>query len=131
MTQSAAPDGRVVRRVIATDAATALLGQIIERHGPVLIHQSGGCCDGSSPMVYPRGEFRLVRFVQRVATEGEISRRYILRGSPNREAGRRLHQYAEVNRDSGHAGAVREVGVVSHVRVRVVEANGDALHQQS
>ena len=59
MTQSAAPDGRVVRRVIATDAATALLGQIIERHGPVLIHQSGGCCDGSSPMVYPRGEFRL------------------------------------------------------------------------
>jgi len=59
MTQSAAPEGRVVRRVIVTDAATALLGQIIERHGPVLIHQSGGCCDGSSPMVYPRGEFRL------------------------------------------------------------------------
>ncbi|MEL7707383.1 acetate--CoA ligase [Citromicrobium bathyomarinum] len=59
MTQSAAPEGRVVRRVIATDAATALLGQIIERHGPVLIHQSGGCCDGSSPMVYPRDEFRL------------------------------------------------------------------------
>ena len=59
MTSGAAPEGRVVRRVIATDAATALLGQIIERHGPVLIHQSGGCCDGSSPMVYPRGEFRL------------------------------------------------------------------------
>ena len=59
MTKSGAPEGRVVRRVIATDAATALLGQIIERHGPVLIHQSGGCCDGSSPMVYPRGEFRL------------------------------------------------------------------------
>jgi acetyl-CoA synthetase len=59
MTSSAAPEGCVVRRVIATDAATALLGQIIERHGPVLIHQSGGCCDGSSPMVYPRGEFRL------------------------------------------------------------------------
>ena len=59
MMQSAAPEARVVHRVIATDAATALLGQIIERHGPVLIHQSGGCCDGSSPMVYPRGEFRL------------------------------------------------------------------------
>ncbi|OAM10166.1 MULTISPECIES: acetate--CoA ligase [unclassified Citromicrobium] len=59
MTKSAAPEGRVVRRVIATDAATALLGQIIERHGPVLIHQSGGCCDGSSPMVYPRDEFRI------------------------------------------------------------------------
>ena len=59
MMQSAAPEFSVVHRVIATDAATALLGQIIERHGPVLIHQSGGCCDGSSPMVYPRSEFRL------------------------------------------------------------------------
>ena len=59
MTKSAVPEGRVIRRVIATDAATALLGQIIERHGLVLIHQSGGCCDGSSPMVYPRDEFRL------------------------------------------------------------------------
>lgn len=48
-----------VERVIATDAASALLADIIARHGPVLIHQSGGCCDGSSPMVYPRDAFRL------------------------------------------------------------------------
>ena len=46
-------------RVTATDSARALLGEIAERHGPVLIHQSGGCCDGSSPMIYPRDEFRI------------------------------------------------------------------------
>jgi uncharacterized protein (DUF779 family) len=48
-----------VPRVLATQAALALLGEIIERHGPVLFHQSGGCCDGSSPMCYPTGEFQL------------------------------------------------------------------------
>ncbi|KWV94362.1 acetate--CoA ligase [Erythrobacter sp. AP23] len=46
-------------RVIATAAGRALLADIVAQHGPVLIHQSGGCCDGSSPMCYPRGEFRL------------------------------------------------------------------------
>lgn len=46
-------------RVIATDAALSLLEEIIADHGDVLIHQSGGCCDGSSPMCYPRGEFRI------------------------------------------------------------------------
>ena len=46
-------------RVTATHSARALLGEIAERHGSVLIHQSGGCCDGSSPMIYPRDEFRI------------------------------------------------------------------------
>lgn len=46
-------------RVTATDAARELLAQIEDRHGEVLIHQSGGCCDGSSPMCYQRGEFRI------------------------------------------------------------------------
>ena len=46
-------------RVIATTAAQALLGEIVADHGPVLFHQSGGCCDGSSPMCYPAGEFLL------------------------------------------------------------------------
>ncbi len=44
------------RVVITSDAAT-LLGQLQERHGPVMFHQSGGCCDGSSPMCYPDGDF--------------------------------------------------------------------------
>jgi uncharacterized protein (DUF779 family) len=44
-------------RVVATPAALDLLAEIQARHGPVLFHQSGGCCDGSSPMCYPQGEF--------------------------------------------------------------------------
>ncbi len=44
-------------KVTATPEAVELLDAIIADHGPVLFHQSGGCCDGSSPMCYPRGEF--------------------------------------------------------------------------
>jgi uncharacterized protein len=44
-------------RVVVTAAAAKLLGELAERHGPVMFHQSGGCCDGSSPMCYPDGDF--------------------------------------------------------------------------
>ena len=47
----------MANKVTATPAALELLAEIIAEHGPVLFHQSGGCCDGSSPMCYPRGEF--------------------------------------------------------------------------
>src|SRR6516165_4862411 len=50
-------DRQQVPRVIATDAARTLLAEIRRDHPKVLIHQSGGCCDGSSPMCYPAGEF--------------------------------------------------------------------------
>jgi len=50
MTASAVP------RVIATPAALALIEALRKEHGPVLFHQSGGCCDGSSPMCFPEGE---------------------------------------------------------------------------
>jgi uncharacterized protein (DUF779 family) len=43
--------------VAITLAAAELLARLQERHGPVMFHQSGGCCDGSSPMCYPRGDF--------------------------------------------------------------------------
>ena len=49
---NAAPPGAVV-----TSAAAELLARLQDRHGPVMFHQSGGCCDGSSPMCYPRGDF--------------------------------------------------------------------------
>jgi uncharacterized protein len=42
---------------VMTAAAADLLARLQERHGPVMFHQSGGCCDGSSPMCYPRGDF--------------------------------------------------------------------------
>lgn len=53
---AASPPG-AVPRVQATDAALALMARIEARHGPLMFHQSGGCCDGSAPMCYPRSEF--------------------------------------------------------------------------
>lgn len=47
-----------LRRVTATPAALALIEVLRREHGPVLFHQSGGCCDGSSPMCYPLAGFR-------------------------------------------------------------------------
>ncbi|WP_237534334.1 DUF779 domain-containing protein [Streptomyces sp. SID3343] len=46
-----------VEKVAITEAAAVLVGELVAEHGPLLFHQSGGCCDGSSPMCYPRGEF--------------------------------------------------------------------------
>ncbi len=43
--------------MLITAAAAELLARLRDRHGPVMFHQSGGCCDGSSPMCYPDGEF--------------------------------------------------------------------------
>jgi uncharacterized protein len=48
-----------VKRVSATTAALALIAELQREYGPILFHQSGGCCDGSSPMCYPAGEFRI------------------------------------------------------------------------
>ncbi len=45
-----------VSRVLATDAALDLIAKLKARHGPLMFHQSGGCCDGSSPMCYPDGD---------------------------------------------------------------------------
>ncbi len=44
-------------RVEATPAALALIEKLRTRHGPLMFHQSGGCCDGSSPMCFPLGDF--------------------------------------------------------------------------
>ncbi|ROZ84357.1 DUF779 domain-containing protein [Gordonia sp. OPL2] len=56
-------------RVVATDAAVQLLTKLSELHGGLMIHQSGGCCDGSAPMCYPVGEYRVG---QRDVLVGEI-----------------------------------------------------------
>jgi len=44
-------------RVVITADAAKLLDQLANQHGALMFHQSGGCCDGSSPMCYPRGDF--------------------------------------------------------------------------
>ncbi|KPF45521.1 acetaldehyde dehydrogenase [Rhizobium sp. AAP43] len=45
--------------VIATDAALTFLAEIRKDHPDILFHQSGGCCDGSSPMCYPASDYRV------------------------------------------------------------------------
>jgi uncharacterized protein (DUF779 family) len=47
------------RRVVVTEAATAVIETLKKEHGPLMFHQSGGCCDGSSPMCYPEGDLML------------------------------------------------------------------------
>ena len=47
----------VPEQVLTTPAAEELMSRLEEKHGELMFHQSGGCCDGSSPMCYPRGEF--------------------------------------------------------------------------
>lgn len=49
----------MVERVSATPDALAMIEKLQGLHGALLFHQSGGCCDGSAPMCYPRGEFRV------------------------------------------------------------------------
>jgi len=46
-----------IKRVKITDEAAGVVEQLREKHGELMFHQSGGCCDGSSPMCYPKGEF--------------------------------------------------------------------------
>jgi len=46
-----------VERVAVTEAAAAQLRRLRRRNGPLMFHQSGGCCDGSSPMCFPDGDF--------------------------------------------------------------------------
>ncbi len=46
-------------RVLATPEAEALIARLTEFHGPLMFHQSGGCCDGSAPMCFPHGEFKV------------------------------------------------------------------------
>jgi uncharacterized protein (DUF779 family) len=48
-----------IRRVVVTEAAREVIETLKKEHGPLMFHQSGGCCDGSSPMCYPEGDLML------------------------------------------------------------------------
>jgi uncharacterized protein (DUF779 family) len=56
-------------RVDVTEVAAHLIRHLVREHGPLMFHQSGGCCDGSAPMCYLAGEFKLG---QRDVLLGEI-----------------------------------------------------------
>lgn len=59
VTDASPPAATPPLQVIATAPALQLIDTLRSRHGPVLFHQSGGCCDGSSPMCYPVSDFRV------------------------------------------------------------------------
>lgn len=50
---------KTVEKVRSTALANEWIQKFIIMHGPLMFHQSGGCCDGSQPMCFPRGEFKI------------------------------------------------------------------------
>jgi len=61
----------VPEQVVTTPAAVELMAKLSAKYGELMFHQSGGCCDGSSPMCYPRGEFLVGDSDVLLATLGE------------------------------------------------------------
>ena len=57
MTSSSTHQDAPVARVVATDAALALIDRLAQANGRLMFHQSGGCCDGSAPMCFVDGDF--------------------------------------------------------------------------
>ncbi|GAA4278749.1 DUF779 domain-containing protein [Aquimarina mytili] len=49
----------MIERVKITDAAKAIINTLSKQHGELMFHQSGGCCDGSSPMCFEKGELMI------------------------------------------------------------------------
>lgn len=49
----------MTKRVLVSERAIKIIDQLKDRHGELMFHQSGGCCDGSSPMCFPKGELML------------------------------------------------------------------------
>jgi uncharacterized protein (DUF779 family) len=80
-------------RVGATPAALAFIAELTARHGPILFHQSGGCCDGSSPMCYPQGDFLIG---DRDVKLGEIGGAPVYIGAQQFEAWRRTRLIIDV-----------------------------------
>jgi len=49
----------MTQRISVTDDTIKIIDQLKERYGPLMFHQSGGCCDGSSPMCFENGDFKV------------------------------------------------------------------------
>lgn len=47
------------KRVLVSEKAAEVIRELKEKHGELMFHQSGGCCDGSSPMCFPKGELMI------------------------------------------------------------------------
>lgn len=117
-----------ITRVSATPATIALIEKLVGIHGPLLFHQSGGCCDGSAPMCYPRAEFKVG--AQDVFM-GEIGGQPFYMGRQQFEYWQHTHLMIDVvpGRGSGFSVEAPE-GVRFLTRSRVyTEAELDALNR--
>lgn len=79
--------------VDATEAAVKLIGRLRQQHGDLMFHQSGGCCDGSSPMCFLQGEFRLS---QRDVLLGEVGGAPFYMGADQYERWKHTHLTLDV-----------------------------------
>lgn len=89
---------QTVERVSYTPAAADLIEKLRSQHGDLLFHQSGGCCDGSSPMCYPKGEFRIG---QRDVYLGEVCGCPFYMSGPQFELWRHTHLTVDVVKGCG------------------------------
>jgi uncharacterized protein (DUF779 family) len=115
-------------RVSCTQASLDLIHKLAGIHGPLLFHQSGGCCDGSAPMCYPRGDFKVG--AQDVYM-GEIGGQPFYMGRSQFEYWQHTHLIIDVvpGRGSGFSVESPE-GVRFLTRSRVfTDAENDALDQ--
>jgi uncharacterized protein (DUF779 family) len=118
-------------RVTITPAAAEWIARLWEQHGPLMFHQSGGCCDGSSPMCYPLGEFRVG---SRDVSLGEVAGCPFYMSGPQFEYWRHTHLTVDVvpGRGSGFSVEAPE-GIRFLIRSRIftddeyraLEAEGD------
>jgi uncharacterized protein (DUF779 family) len=119
----------MVERVTATDKALVEIARLEKQHGPLFFHQSGGCCDGSAPMCYPRGDFKVG---EQDVYMGEIGGQPFYMGKSQWEYWQHTHLIIDVvpGRGSGFSLEAPD-GIRFLTRSRVyTEAENDELDRQ-
>ena len=87
-----------IERISATEEAKAVIDQLREKHGPLMFHQSGGCCDGSAPMCFAKGDFLIG---SRDVCLGEIHRCLFYMASDQFEYYKNMHITIDVTEGRG------------------------------
>ncbi len=111
-------------RVDITPAAAGVVEQLRATHGPLMFHQSGGCCDGSSPMCFPAGEFRVGASDVLL---GEVDGCEFWMSEDQFEYWRHTHLTVDVTPGRGASFSLEiPLGVRFLIRSRVMEADEEA-----
>ncbi|MCE9668077.1 DUF779 domain-containing protein [Myxococcus stipitatus] len=118
-----------VARVAVTPEAAAVIRSLRATHGPLMFHQSGGCCDGSAPMCYPQGEFRVG---QRDVFLGEVEGCPVYIGGAQFEYWQHTHLTVDVVKGRGAGFSLESpLGVRFLTRSRVFTDEEYALLKQA